>query len=68
MSVFFFRIPSATDDSSVSLRHRWKGAIETRKGQRSLDQIQDPRVCSKHFISGSHKLHYGNKFIMLVMG
>ena len=57
--VSFYRIPPATDDSSVSLRNKWKAAIEARKDQWSLDEMQDPRICSKHFISGAHKINIG---------
>ena len=51
--VSFYRITPATDDSSVTLRNRWKAVIEACKDQPSLDHIQNPRICSKHFISGA---------------
>ena len=52
-NISYYRIPFGTDPESLSLKKRWIAAI--RRENWTVDQIDNPRICSKHFISGKSK-------------
>ena len=52
-NIIYYRIPFGTDPESLSLRKRWIAAI--RRENWTDDQIDNSRICSKHFISGKSK-------------
>ena len=52
-NISYYRIPFSTDPESLSLRKRWIAAI--RRENWTDDQIDNSRICSKHFISGKSK-------------
>ena len=52
-NISYYRIPFGTDPESLSLRKRWIAAI--RRENWTDDQIDNSRICSKHFISGKSK-------------
>ena len=52
-NIIYYRIPFGTDPESLSLSKRWIAAI--RRENWTDDQIDNSRICSKHFISGKSK-------------
>ena len=52
-NISYYWIPFATDPESLSLRKRWTAAI--RRENWTDDQIDNSRICSKHFISVKSK-------------
>ena len=48
----FYRIPFGTDENSLDLRRKWLNAL--RRDKWADEQIDNARVCSAHFLTGSY--------------